>query len=104
MTAAEFTGERVVPGQVDVDLWNEHFARYAFAVRFAKDKRVLDAGCGTGYGSAELARVAAEVTGIDVADDAIAYANEHFAAPRLQFVPGSVVSLPFEDGSFDLVV
>ena len=22
--SADFTGERVVPGQVDVDLWNEH--------------------------------------------------------------------------------
>ena len=27
----EFTGERVIPGQVDINLYNEHFARYAFA-------------------------------------------------------------------------
>ena len=52
---AEFTGERVIPGQVDADLLNEHLARYAFAVRLAGGKRVLDAGCGAGYGSAELA-------------------------------------------------
>jgi hypothetical protein len=25
---AEFTGERVIPGQVDDDLWNEHYSRY----------------------------------------------------------------------------
>ena len=55
---AEFTGERVIPGQVDVDLLNEHLARYAFAARLARGKRVLDAGCGAGYGSAELARAA----------------------------------------------
>jgi predicted O-methyltransferase YrrM len=55
---AEFTGERLIPGQVDVDLLNEHMARYTFAVRLARGKRVLDAGCGAGYGSAELARVA----------------------------------------------
>ena len=32
---AEFTGERVIPGRVDVDLLNEHLARYAFAARLA---------------------------------------------------------------------
>ena len=41
---AEFTGERVIPGQVDADLLNEHLARYAFAARLARGKRVLDAG------------------------------------------------------------
>ena len=44
----EFTGERVIPGQVDLDLLNEHLARYMFASRLAKRKRVLDAGCGAG--------------------------------------------------------
>ena len=55
---AEFTGERLIPGEVDIDLLNEHMARYHFAVRLARGKRVLDAGCGAGYGSAELADVA----------------------------------------------
>ena len=62
---AEFTGERVIPGQVDADLLNEHLARYAFAARLSRRKQVLDAGCGAGYGSAELARTAAGVLGID---------------------------------------
>ena len=64
---SEFTGERVIPGQVDVDLLNEHLARYSFAARLARGKRVLDAGCGAGYGSAELARSAESVVGVDVA-------------------------------------
>jgi len=46
---AEFTGERVIPGQVDADLLNEHLARYAFAARLSRRKQVLDAGCGAGY-------------------------------------------------------
>ena len=62
---AEFTGERVIPGQVDADLLNEHMARYAFAARLSRRKQVLDAGCGSGYGSAELAKAAAGVLGID---------------------------------------
>ena len=31
--------------------------------------RVLDLGCGTGWASRRMARVAAEVTGLDVADE-----------------------------------
>src|SRR5579864_4749519 len=80
---AEFTGERLVPDQVDVDLFNEHLARYAFAARLAHGKRVLDAGCGTGYGSAELAHTALAVTGADIAAEAIAFAREHYRLPNL---------------------
>ena len=72
----EFTGQRVIPGKVDPDLWNEHFARYAFAARLARQKRVLDIACGSGYGSAELAKVARSVTGIDVSEEAVAHAEE----------------------------
>src|SRR5579871_3121120 len=103
-TVPEFTGERVIPGEVDVDLLNEHLARYAFAARLARGKRVLDAGCGAGYGSAELAEMAEEVTGVDVAPEAIAYASEHYTLPNLHFEQASCTSLSQDDGAFDLVV
>jgi len=104
LTPSEFTGERVVPGKVEVDLWNEHFSRYALAAsRFASGKRVLDLGCGTGYGSAELARVAAAVTGVDVAEEAVAYAREHFARENTTFVVASAAATGLPDASFDLV-
>jgi len=102
--SVEFTGERVIPGQVDVDLWNEHLSRYAFAARLARRKRVLDVGCGAGYGSAELALSASSVTGVDVDPGAVAYAAEHYSRPNLTFQAGGAASLPFDDASFDLVV
>ncbi|MBS1825277.1 MAG: methyltransferase domain-containing protein [Acidobacteria bacterium] len=101
---AEFTGERVIPGQVDPDLFNEHFARYAFAARLARGKRVLDIACGTGYGSCELAAVARSVTGVDVSEDAVEYARTHYAAANLQFQAAPAEELPFPDQSFDLIV
>jgi len=101
---AEFTGERVIPGQVDIDLLNEHLARYAFAARLARGKRVLDAGCGTGYGSAELAKVAASVLGADIAAEAVDFAREHYRLPHLGFEQASCSALPHPDGCFDLVV
>ena len=100
----EFTGERLIPGQVDVDLLNEHMARYTFAARLARGKRVLDAGCGAGYGSAELAQTAESVAGIDIALEAVEFAREHYQMPNLEFAQGSVTALPYDDGAFDLVV
>jgi ubiquinone biosynthesis O-methyltransferase len=101
---AEFTGERLIPGEVDVDLLNEHVARYTFASRLARGKRVLDAGCGAGYGSAELARTALTVVGADVAPEAIEFARAHYQSANLHFEQASCVSLPYEAASFDLVV
>src|SRR6476620_9960902 len=82
---AEFTGERVIPGQVDADLLNEHMARYAFAARLSRRKQVLDAGCGAGYGAAELARTAAGVLGVDRSAEAIAFARAEYPAPNPRF-------------------
>ncbi len=98
-----FTGERVIPGLVNDDLWSEHFARYAFARRFAKGKIVLDAGCGTGYGAAEMALEAKEVAGIDAAPEAVAYAKKHYPLTNLHFAAGSCLALPFANESFGLI-
>jgi ubiquinone/menaquinone biosynthesis C-methylase UbiE len=98
---SEFTGERVIPGQVNDDLWAEHIARYALATRFAGGRRVLDLGCGTGYGTADLAQVASSAVGIDLAPEAIAYADDHFRSAR--FLRCSASAVPFPPASFDLV-
>ena len=100
----EFTGERVIPGQVNDDLWSEHMARYAYARRYADGQRTLDAGCGTGYGSAELAQSAMVVTGVDVAREAIEYARANYPLPNLRFVASSCAAMPFAENAFDLVV
>jgi 2-polyprenyl-3-methyl-5-hydroxy-6-metoxy-1,4-benzoquinol methylase len=79
-------------------------ARYNFAARLTRGKRVLDAGCGAGYGSAELAQSAERVTGIDIAPEAVEFARAHYERPNLTFEQASCTELPFDDGCFDLVV
>jgi SAM-dependent methyltransferase len=103
---AEFTGERVIPGLVDSDLLNEHLARYRFAAQFGAklDARatVLDAGCGSGYGTLEFAQASC-VAGVDISAEAVAHATREFSRPGVHFLQGSCDSLPFADGSFDLI-
>lgn len=101
---AEFTGERVIPGQVPVDLWNEHTARYAYAARFASGRRVLDAGCGSGYGAARLAMTASRVFAVDNSQEAIEHARRCYPMANLHFLQASCISLPTPDSTFDLVV
>jgi SAM-dependent methyltransferase len=66
---------------------------------------VLDAACGEGYGSALLADVASEVTGVDIDPEAIRHAVSRYGdKSNLRFVRGSCATLPLADASIDVVV
>ena len=96
------TGERLVPTAGNNDLRNEHMARYAFAEPLAAGRRVLDAGCGTGYGPARLAASALSVLAVDSAIEAILHGRATY--PDVQFVQADCRALPITDLSVDLVV
>ncbi|HEV8502736.1 MAG TPA: methyltransferase domain-containing protein [Casimicrobiaceae bacterium] len=103
-SALEFTGERFVPG-VAGEIVYEHVHRYAFARELVSGKRVLDAACGEGYGSALLATQAATVTGIDLDAATIAHASARYGGiATLGFAVASVTHLPLADASVDVVV
>jgi ubiquinone/menaquinone biosynthesis C-methylase UbiE len=82
----------------------EHRARYWSAAALAEGRAVLDAGCGTGYGTLMLIEGgAASVTAIDIAEDAVGQTLERVDG-RAEVVLGDVHQLPFDDASFDMVV
>jgi SAM-dependent methyltransferase len=101
---AEFTGERIIPGKVDIDLYNEHLSRYHFASRLCRFKKVIDLGCGNGYGAKELARLADHVTAVDVDAATIEEARATYPLPNLEFQAASVTQLPFADATFHIGV
>jgi SAM-dependent methyltransferase len=102
--ALDFTGERFTPECVR-EIWYEHWHRYVFAREFARGKRVLDAACGEGYGSALLAGTATSVVGVDIAEAAIAHACARYAdRANLRFERADCTILTAADASFDLVV
>jgi SAM-dependent methyltransferase len=99
-----FTGERFTP-ETPGEIWYEHWHRYCVVMPLAQGKRVLDAACGEGYGSALLADVAASVVGVDQSSEAIAHANARYAGKECaRFICASVAKLPLPDASIDLVV
>jgi len=100
----EFTGERVVPGKVEPDLWNEHLSRYYFAQPLMAHKYVLDLGCGTGYGSSVLASVARVAVGVDISEEAISFARQNYSAANLSFFVADCSRLSLASDSLDGIV
>lgn len=99
------TGERMVPQFHAGGLMHaEHLVRYIAAQRLVAGGTVLDAACGSGYGSSMLAQEASFVYALDRDPAAIAYARSHYVADNLEYIRGSVAQLPFDDARFDAVV
>ena len=100
----EFTGERYIPEQSNAELYDEHVLRYEFAKQFAKNKIVLDAACGEGYGSNLLASQAQYVYGIDLSVETIESAKSKYKNGNMEFICASIEQLPLEDHLIDTIV
>jgi SAM-dependent methyltransferase len=82
----------------------EHRARYWWAAQWVAGKRVLDAGCGIGYGMAMLAAESpASLVGVDIADEALARARDELGED-VELVRADVRDLPFDSQTVDVVV
>jgi 2-polyprenyl-3-methyl-5-hydroxy-6-metoxy-1,4-benzoquinol methylase len=100
----DWTGERCVPWAPDVQVVYEHFHRYLWARPLTAGRRVLDLGCGEGFGAALLADVAESVTGIDVDARTVEHARLNYGGPGLDFRVASATDLAdFPDDSFEAV-
>jgi 2-polyprenyl-3-methyl-5-hydroxy-6-metoxy-1,4-benzoquinol methylase len=96
--------ERVSHLQQD-DLYFAHLSIYWFALQFCTGKTVLDAGSGTGYGSAYLAENGAhEVHAIDVSDKAVEYSKVTFRRPNLGYQTMDLQEITgFPNHHFDVI-
>jgi 2-polyprenyl-3-methyl-5-hydroxy-6-metoxy-1,4-benzoquinol methylase len=85
------TLDRIHPGHVE---------RYKFAATLVKG-RVLDAACGCGYGSRILTDAGCRVVGVDLENEAIQCAREHYPGPG--YLIGDIMDTPWA-GRFDWIV
>jgi SAM-dependent methyltransferase len=97
--------ERLGPGS---ETWVPHsafhIARYQFAATRVAGGRVLDAGCGLGYGSAILKSAgAAAVQAIDIDRGSIEKARESFRLEGLEYLIDDCESLATVQGPFDVI-
>ncbi len=97
--------ERFVPEQDRGRLIEvEHLSRYLWAAQMTSGRTVLDAGCGTAYGSRMLAEGGArEVVGVDIAQ-AVIESIAPTMPPGVRLMTGDLRQLDLEDATFDLVV
>lgn len=106
----KMTGERVLEDDykntpTSFFIYLMHLAGYNFAEQFCKGKRVLDFGCGSGYGADRIAKAATSVNAVDISQEAIDFAKDRYKAENLIFSTlKDNTPLPFENESFDVVL
>lgn len=86
----ELTGERTLPDVPEENYWyRRHLVVYEWiAARLAAREglpRVVDLACGEGYGTAVLARHAAEAVGVDANPEAHEHAARRYVGANIRF-------------------
>jgi SAM-dependent methyltransferase len=82
----ELTGERTLPDLPEENYWfRRHLAVYEWIAERCAGLRVADLACGEGYGSAVIARRAAEVVGVDANPKAHEHARRKYRGENIRF-------------------
>ncbi len=97
------TGERTVPDLAEENYWfRRHEVVYRRLVDRCRDRDVLEAGAGEGYGADLIADVARRVIGLDYDESSVAHIRARY--PRVEMLHGNLAALPLPDASVDVVV
>lgn len=105
------TGERLIPENMKItnNLLLEHIARYHFSIPHVSG-RVLDFASGCGYGTHIIAKTCKnkieEIVGVDIEQNAIEYAIQHYYHPLSTFQreDATDLQLPAKLGQFDTIL
>lgn len=89
-------------------IYDEHLVRYELAKEIIAARggveKILEAACGSGYGSKILAETGAQkVVAIDISPETIQSAKELYSAPNIKYVLGDVKNIKEENNSFDFI-
>lgn len=77
---------------------------YEFTSRYCAGKKILDYGCGSGYGTYLLASCSESVLGMDISKEVIEYCSKTYANNNLSYrIIEDIDRLSFRDGEFDII-
>ena len=99
-----YNGERLSLLQSTPTTIYEHVARYGFLVHLVEGKRVLDVGCGAGFGAAFLSPFASEIAAIDISSEAIADARKFRPHPTIRYEQRDALVDGLQLGLFDVII
>ena len=96
------TGERTAPGVWHENYWfRRHEAAYEQLLTYASVRRLLEIGCGEGYGTARFAAVADDVIGLDYDAVTVRHAAARYPGPA--FLRANLAALPVRAEAVDVV-
>lgn len=109
MTTNLRPGERLIPDDTHtaedyIQLLRHYFVYDWLNQQISPDDRILDLGFGEGYGTRMLSENCREITGVDVVEKVINYANEKYSRDNCKYIIYDGRTLPFEDNSLDIAV
>ncbi|OZG28611.1 SAM-dependent methyltransferase [Williamsia sp. 1138] len=97
------TGERTVPGIAEENYWfRRHEVAYEYILERCRDRVVLEAGSGEGYGANLISTVATAVTCVDYDLSAVEHTRARYS--HLTIHQANLIDLPLPDSSIDTVV
>lgn len=102
---ARFTGERIIPDSNELQYtFARHEVVYRAIAPHVTGLRVVDCGCGEGYGTNLLAGNAKMVTGLDRATHAVREAQQKYSKENISFRPSNFEgALPLGSQSCDAI-
>ena len=98
LSVTELAGDDVAVEQID-----RMCQRYYWAGNHCHGKDVLEVACGTGQGAGYLAGLARSYRAGDYSEKILGIARAHYG-DRIEFQQLDAQQLPFENGSFDIVI
>jgi len=94
---------RIIPEEVTPRFLAQHLKPYEAISHLVKNKRLLEIGCGDGYGTSYLAEFAAFASGIDYDAATVETAKSKYRKPNLAFFCMDALKLNFPDNAFDFI-
>ena len=83
---------------------SKHLIRYIYASNFiTKKDLVLDAACGTGYGTYIMSKKAKKIYGVDISSKAILFAKNNYRSSNIKFINLNILNINLKK-KFNVIV